>query len=612
VPPPKTRSGRYRADGIGRHVAARRRRWPWFVLGGFVVVVGIGGIGAVFALQALDVRDDLLAAKDKIAAVTELAANGDTGQLQIVGNEVLALTTHADGIVQGPLWELASAVPVVGVNIAAVRSATEATHILARDAMPPALQLLGSVQLDQLKVAGGGINLEPFREAVSVMPSIRTAFADAQAHVSTIDRAELIPVVGDAIGQLLSVMDQAAPALDLVEKYLPTVLQLAGGDEPRTYIVLFQNNAEIHSTGGNAATSAIVSVDDGKITMREDDEVAAFLFAGLAGDGAYEMPDEALDIYEPDFVTFAQNYTKTPDFPTSAEKFRDLWEKTNGSKIDGVISLDPVVLSYMLRATGPIALDDGSELNADNAVTLLLRDTYERFGGDGLAADAFFADVAGRVFAAVASGDWDPIAMLDQLRLGVGERRIFAWFSRDAEDAVATELHLDGALTADNAAETQVGVFVNNASYSKLEYYLSASVAVRCDAPARQMTTAITVTSTVPGPNLSDYALAFRNPSLGLPRTTMLLDTVYFAPPGSTIVGSDPESGDLPEWDRAGVEKGHEAKSITLEVPMGETVTASFTSTLPDGPLGPLSVRYSPTVGQTPITVDASCDGLFG
>ena len=33
----------------------------------------------------------------------------------------------------------------------------------------------------------------------------------------------------------------------------------------------------------------------------------------------------------------------------------------------------------------------------------------------------------------------------------------------------------------------------------------------------------------------------------------------------------------------------------------------SYTSALPAGDLGPLSVRYSPTVTDTPVTVDASC-----
>lgn len=579
----------------------------------FAILAAVIVAGVVFALQALDVRADLLAAKDRIASVGDLTAAKDTAGIQDAADDVRELTTHADDIVQGPLWGLAANVPIVGVNVAAVRSATEATHILVRDAMPPALRLLSTVQLDQVKLSGGGVDLAPFREAVNLLPAVNAAFSDAQSRVAGIDTAALAPFVQDAIGQLLTIIDQAAPALQKVEKYLPTALQIAGADGPRTYIVLFQNNAEIRATGGNAATSAIIDVDNGRITMREDQGVSAFLLAGTSGDGVLGFADgQTQSIYEPDTTTYSQNYTRTPDFPTSAQMYRALWQQTVGGEIDGVISLDPVVLSYMLRATGPIALDDGSRLTADNAVKLLLSDTYERFRTDAPAADAFFAKAAARVFSAVSSGNWEPLAMLDQVRIGMSEGRIHTWFTHEPEQAMSVEFHLDGALTTDNTAQTQVGLFLNDSAYSKLEYYLSTAVALTCDATARTMTTTLTATSAVPGPGLSSYVLGWRNEVRDIPRTSMMLDVLYFAPPGSTILAADSASGDLPEWDRAGVEKGHAVKSVTVAVAMGGSRTASFTSSLPAGPLGPLSVRTSPTVGQTPVTVDPSCDGLFG
>lgn len=605
--------GRFRADRSGDHAAPRRRRrWPWVLLGVVVVLAGIGGVGAVFALQAFEVRDDLLEAKDHLSSVTDLVKAGDTAQIEAVAAETLALTTHASEIVEGPLWEIAANVPIVGVNISAVRSATEATHVLVRDAMPPALQLMGTLQLDKLAVEGGGINLDPFKGAVDVLPTVNAAFADAQSRVADIDRKKLIPLVDNAIGQLLDVMDDAGPALAMIEKYLPTLLQLAGSDGPRTYIVLFQNNAEIRATGGNSATSAIIDVDNGSISMREDRSVDRFHFAGIRGEGSLDLPQETLNLYEWDFAKFSQNYTRTPDFPTSAQMYRSLWQTTNGGEIDGVISIDPVMLSFMLNATGPVKLTDGSEINADNAVQVLLHDSYERFGSNGLAADAYFADVAGQIFDAFSSGDWDPLKMIDQLTRGAEEQRTYLWFTRDAEQALATELGIDGKLTADNSAKTQVGIYLNDSSYSKLEYWLSTSMAVSCDAAARTMTTTLTANSTVPGTNISTYAVGHRNDNMGLSVKTMLLDVLYFAPPGATIDASDPESGDIGRWNRASVEGGHQAKSMTIALGRGETRTVSFTSTLPAGELGPLAVRYTPTVTETPVTIDASCDALFG
>ena len=50
---------------------------------------------------------------------------------------------------------------------------------------------------------------------------------------------------------------------------------------------------------------------------------------------------------------------------------------------------------------------------------------------------------------------------------------------------------------------------------------------------------------------------------------------------------------------------------FTMLLGMGETKSVSFTSTLPEGELGPLAVRYSPTVTKTPVTIADSCDSLF-
>lgn len=573
-----------------------------------LVVVGV--VGAIFAREALSVRDDLMAAKSKMGQITSLASAGDTAAVQQVAHETLELTTRADKTVQGPLWGVAAAVPFVGQNISAVRDATQATHILVRDAVPIAVRLLETIDPSNIKLEGGGINLTPFQEAQQDLPAINAAFGAAKSKIDPIDLASLHPVVSDALGELVDVIDQAAPALEMLEKYLPTLLQMMGSEEPRQYLVAFQNNAEIRSTGGNAATFSVMQVDAGAIQMRDDWVSQAAVARGISGTQYADLPEETLSLYEWDFARFSQNYSRTPDFPTTAALFGELWESTSGEPLDGVISIDPPALAHLLAVTGPVTLEDGSQITADNAVSTLLFDTYEKCDMQCGTADAYFADVADRVFGKLTSGDWDPMAMLDALQRGVEEQRIYAWFAREGEQALAQELGIDGALSPDNAEETQVGVFVNDAAYSKLEYFYSQDVTVTCDTAARVMTTTLTMRNSITDPNLNNYTLGWRNNSLGLPRTTMILDVMYFAPPGSTITGFEPAAGDFDGWDRAGAEKGHPVQSVSVALPMGETRTVSFTSTLPEGELGPLAVRHAPTVGETPVTIDASCGGL--
>lgn len=216
-----------------------------------------------------------------------------------------------------------------------------------------------------------------------------------------------------------------------------------------------------------------------------------------------------------------------------------------------------------------------------------------------------------KVFDAISAGGWDPLAMAKQFERSMTEQRLYMWMLRPEEQALAVETGIDGALAADNAAETQVGIYLNDSSYSKLEYYLSTSVAVTCDATQRTITTTVSMTNSIPNGDFTSYVLGARNGRVGLPRTTMLLDTLYFAPPGGQIIAASPERGDIRAWDRFGVEQGREGRTQTIAVPMGETRTASYTSSLPTEGLGPLSVRYTPTVTETPVTIDVTCVAMF-
>jgi hypothetical protein len=591
----------------------RRRIWPW-VLGVFAVLIAVLVAGGFMAAklfdEAMDVRADLEAAQSRLGGVTELVRSGDQAQFDAVASDVLAYTTSADETVQGPLWEYASWIPFVGQNVAAVRSTTEATHILVRDALPASFTILGAMQSENIRFEGGGFNLEPFRQALDYLPAVDAAFTEAQEKVAGIDRDELLPIVDDAVGQVLEVIEDAAPLAQTATQVLPTALKMLGDEEPRTYLVLFQNNAEIRATGGIAAAAVYVRAEGGRITLDGQSGSTQFAAPGLAGQQHLELPAETLALYDPEFARYSQNYTRTPNFPTSAQMFQAIAAKT-GYAVDGVISLDPVVLSDILSVAGGVSVD-GIEITADNAVSILLSETYLRFPGDQAPADAFFAATSATVFQKLVGGNWDLMRMLEVFGAAGEEQRLYGWFGREDEEQVARQLGIDGALKTDNAETTEVGMFLNDAAVSKLEYYLSTSISVSCDPAARTVTTSMTMTNAVDRDDLTFHILARRSGTYGGAKTSMLLDVLYFAPPGATITGVDPGTGDAPDLARTSTEGGRNAQSIAVLLDRGETRTVSYTSTLPEGDLGPISVRYSPTVTDTPVTIAPSCAELTG
>jgi hypothetical protein len=387
-------------------------------------------------------------------------------------------------------------------------------------------------------------------------------------------------------------------------KAVSVVRDVAGFEGTRTYMIVFQNNAEIRSGGGLPAATAVVTVKDGKPKLAEQTSTYSF----RRDVKVIDPPQQTQALYDDETFSRFGNFTRTPNFPTTAKAFDALWKLTTGERLDGVIIVDPVVLSHVLEATGPVTASDGTRLTSDNVVKAVLYDAYHRYSGSQQ--DEFFGDVASRVFAKLASGDWNKLSMFTQLQKSVSEQRLHVWFQRDSEQSIAAWLGLDGALPTSNEKSTEVGIFLNDYAASKLEYFLSSKVAVTCNAAKRTMTTSVTVKNDVPMDGMTNYQLGIRNYRYGIPRQTFILDVMYFAPPGSKITGVSPEAGD-PSATRTGAERGRDVQSTRYFVDSGDTKTFSYTSTIPSGKRGPLAVRYSPTVTDTPVTISNTCDGLF-
>ena len=100
-----------------------------------------------------------------------------------------------------------------------------------------------------------------------------------------------------------------------------------------------------------------------------------------------------------------------PDFTVGAPLAREMYRLNSGTTVDGVLTVDPVVLSYLLQATGPVSLPTGDTLTAENAVPLLLNEVYFRYEKPA-DQDAFFAGAAGAVFQALADGQGSASALV--------------------------------------------------------------------------------------------------------------------------------------------------------------------------------------------------------
>ena len=111
------------------------------------------------------------------------------------------------------------------------------------------------------------------------------------------------------VADLSRALESARTAVDLA----PAML---GGDGPRDYLMIFQNNAEIRATAGLPGSWAQVHVDDGRLELRRQGSAQSFPA------GAEVAPlTRGGDGLRPELARYFQDPNFTPDFPRAAEVF---------------------------------------------------------------------------------------------------------------------------------------------------------------------------------------------------------------------------------------------------------------------------------------------------
>lgn len=139
--------------------------------------------------------------------------------------------------------------------------------------------------------------------------------------------------------------------------------ELLGIDEKKTYLILFQNNAELRPTGGFIGSFALVTFDRGRLINMEVQDV-------YSADGqlkGHVEPPEPIKKYLGEANWFLRDSNWSPDFPTSAQRASWFLDKELGQKVDGVLAVDLEFAKLVLGGLGELDIPDfGEKVNSDN------------------------------------------------------------------------------------------------------------------------------------------------------------------------------------------------------------------------------------------------------
>ena len=557
----------------GTVTRARRYRRPGRLAAATIAVVCLVAAGGWLALPGWQARDHLLAAAGLARQLQEHLASGRVPEAR----RTLLLLQRQTGAARARTtalgWRVARRVPGLGADVTAVGAVAAVMDDLARDGLPALVEITGDLDPATLAPRDGRIDLAPLRRAAPRIATADAAVRQARDRIAAIDTGPLVPPLREAVTELRRDLDRAAAGTATAVRAAELVPSLLGTERPRTHLVLFQNPAELRATGGMPGAFAVVRADRGTLRL---------IHQGTAGADlkSFESPvlplDPALrDLYTDRLGTYPANINLTPHFPTAAALAREMYRLRTGRTVDGVLATDPIALSYLLGATGPVKVAGGPPLTAGNAVRLLLSEVYAR-AGSTYTQDRYFAAAAAAVFDAAVGGAAEPRAALTALARAAGERRLLVWSADPREQRLIAGTVLAGELPTDDALTPTVGVFLNDGSGAKLGFYLTQAAhlsAAGCRSDGRRvLRLRVTLGSTAPRAGLPRYVLG-----LGLAGDpyTARTNVSIFSPAGGALVDVRLDGAPVPVG--AGIERGRAVGILPVDVAPGASRTLEAT-----------------------------------
>jgi hypothetical protein len=566
----------------------RRRRHPYVIVVAALAVTAVlvVAVAAWLGSRASIIKNELEASAQLVPVLkTDVAADNPL-EAKATSDKLRSHTAAARDAAGDPLWTLAASVPWIGANFAAVTEMSRSADDVAVLGVAPLVDVYDSLDWNSLLPRASGSNLEPIQEAAPSVSAAARAVRSSAERLDSIDASKLWPQVSSPLTTAREQLHEVTGALDAAADSAQIAPGMLGAGGGRNYLLMIQNNAEARASGGIPGALAILTLNNGKLSLGAQSS---------ASDVGAMTPPVAADpeqqkIYSTRLGMYMQDVNLTPDFPTAAASAQAMWEKKTGQRVDGVVSLDPVALGYILDATGPVQLKGPdilalagtglpTELTGKNVVPTLLSDVYAKIPLPKYQ-DAYFAEVAKEIFTSLsAGGKGDAKALVEGITQGAAERRILVWSAAEQEQSVLNKYPLSGAISGPSVAPAQFGVYFNDGTGAKMDYHVKRSVQLVKECPVggyQQTKVRVNSTNTAPANAATSLpAYVTGGAGLGIPAGSVQTNVIAYGPVQAdveTVTIDGAKSGFA-----AHLHANRPVGSVTVTLAPGQSSTAEFT-----------------------------------
>ena len=565
--------------------ARRWVKWVWIALA-LVVVAAV----AAFAWDAFQLKDSSAELKVHAAEAQQAVKTRDAEALTGAVSELQASAGAFANATDGPHWWVANHLPWIKNQTVPLSEAGKAVRAIADDALAPLASMGNLEALQAPAIVDGRIDphvLEPYRETLAQAAAVTTAQQEALDAVDLSGTVEQVRTPFVELRTDLATLGGTIQGGHVAAEVLPTML---GAEGERTYLVMVQNNAEPRATGGIPGAVLQVTVTDGRISFDRYVSASSLADAVLIPG---PLTDDEERIFTERMLRYPQDINFTPELPRSAILMEQYWHREFGEAVDGIISIDPVALGYMLQGM-PATDIGGITITAENLSSVMLNQAYLAFP-DPDDSDAFFALASQQLFGQLISGSTSSIAGVEQ---AIDEGRFMAWSANaDEQSLLATTPVAGGFLERTDT----IGLFLNDGSGSKIGYYIDASTQVVdhvcTDGTVRGETITVTYTHTFEGDveGLPEYvAGGWLEPVGEFHANVLLYPATGF---GVTAVTFDGEAGTL----QGELHDGRLMSTARIVLRPGQTLVVQYQLEATEHGLLAPKVVVTPGARQHPI-----------
>lgn len=552
----------------------RRRRWPWLVAAGVVVVAAWA---AVAAAELVGADRQLHQAEQRLAVVRQHLSAADAVGGTSIADLAAAHTQFAAAqrTVRSAVLDPLDVVPVVGRQLGAVRQlATDATGVTA-----VGVQALRQSQAVLDRPHAGG--------------AARLATVDQLVALARTTLARLAPYRPQPADALVGPVAQAHATFEADYQHVDGLLRSAESSAsvlggllrgPSRYLLLVTDNAEMRDGGGAVVDVGVLQGSGGDLHLSDLTPAPMLELApgavpatgDLAARWGWLLPTA-------DWL----NLNITPQFDVTGAVAARMWQADTGQSVQGVVTVDVAGLRDLLTVTGPVTTAQGTVVSAGNADRILLHDQYvdEPYQPGTTEDDNPRQDMLGSLADAVLqSVDQQP---LDLRKLAVAGadatagRHLMVWSADPATEADWRRSGVAGQLAAD---DLMAGVI--NRGGDKLDQYLGVTSRLALHPSGTKTVGTLTVTLANRTPPGQVQYIAGPYPGLG---------TVYGEYVGYVAVNLPGDvrtvavAGGTPPRTVAGPEGPTWLEAVPVDLKAGTSARVVVTFTLP-GRRGSLTV----------------------